>query len=171
MKTQLHYFKTIDSTNNYLKNLSPIPKNIIPVCVADTQTAGRGRLDKNWLSPAGENLYLSLLWRTNQSPQQYGTLGLMTAISIIQALEPFNLNILIKWPNDLLINQKKLAGILIESIQKKIIIGIGLNINMTENRKIGQPWTSLQKELHQTLDISQISEFILTKLLKKLKSI
>ncbi|MGP1928599.1 MAG: bifunctional biotin--[acetyl-CoA-carboxylase] ligase/biotin operon repressor BirA [Arsenophonus sp. NC-WZS1-MAG3] len=142
----------IDSTNQYL--LDRIDQlNLGDACIAEYQTAGRGRCGRYWVSPFGCNLYLSLYWYLYQGgPADVMKLSLVSGIVIAETLNKLNgSNIKIKWPNDLYIKERKLAGILIEMIGKTvdsahIVIGLGLNIAMSYNYEINinQGWINLQ---------------------------
>ncbi|MFP3013299.1 MAG: bifunctional biotin--[acetyl-CoA-carboxylase] ligase/biotin operon repressor BirA [Arsenophonus sp. NC-QC1-MAG3] len=142
----------INSTNQYL--LERIDQlNLGDACIAEYQTAGRGRCGRYWASPFGCNLYLSLYWYLYQGgPAAVMKLSLVSGIVIAETLNKLNgSNIKVKWPNDLYLNEKKLAGILIEMIGKTadsahIVIGLGLNIAMSCNYEINinQGWINLQ---------------------------
>jgi BirA family biotin operon repressor/biotin-[acetyl-CoA-carboxylase] ligase len=107
------------------------------VVVADSQTEGRGRLGRKWISPSGVNLYFSVILQPPFSKQESTILSLAAAASAVNAIRDYTgLNASIKWPNDILINNKKIGGILIESksgLDKTdmLIIGMGINVNMT----------------------------------------
>ncbi len=142
------YFLATDSTNQKLKENFK-DKALV---VAEYQTFGRGRRGRNWSSPMATNLYFSYGWKTELPVQQMGGLSLIVGISIVEALERIGFkNLQLKWPNDVRVQQKKLAGVLVElngdaSGDLEVVIGIGLNINMqTEQRAIEQDWTSLSK--------------------------
>ncbi len=171
----LHILNEIDSTNNYLKTL--IGKNEkITICLAETQTQGKGQLDRHWYSPFGENIYLSMLYPVERPMHKLGGLSLVAGLSICHslksALDLKNAELNIKWPNDIFINRKKLGGILIE-IQRKspthydIIIGIGININMLETPQevISQDWSSLLKITGQYIDRNIICTLIINTLI------
>ncbi len=150
----LHMFATIDSTNQYFKTL---PKHHpIEVCFAEMQTQGRGRLNREWYSPNAENIYCSMRRYVNYSASsRLSGLSLVTAIAIMNTLTTWKISdhIRIKWPNDIVWQNKKLGGVLIESYQDSnetlaIIIGIGLNVNIQPDdplwhSKIQRPWCSL----------------------------
>lgn len=148
---EIEVFDSISSTNDYLKNKSVIDPSIIHVCLAEEQTAGRGRLGKSWFSPAKQNIYMSLLFHSNKPVKEFSNLSITVGKTIITALYDYGIkeHLQLKHPNDILYNNKKLAGILIETFKQKngllaIVIGIGLNVNMQEG-SIDQPWISLQK--------------------------
>ena len=129
---------SVDSTNSYLLELLKNRNNEVIFCIANYQTMGRGRIGRQWKSPPG-NIYLSILWKFNLEIQQLSGLNIVTAIAILQALHNYGAKDLnLKWPNDILYNNNKLAGILIENIPKKqnnclAIIGIGVNLLPQEN--------------------------------------
>ncbi|VAY02371.1 Bifunctional ligase/repressor BirA [Arsenophonus endosymbiont of Aleurodicus dispersus] len=144
--------QVINSTNQYLiEHIDQLSSG--DACVAEYQTAGRGRRGQYWASPFGCNLYLSLYWHLRQGSTAAMGLSLVTAIVIAETLNKLNSsNIKVKWPNDLYFNKKKLAGILIEMIGKitypaHVAIGIGLNIAMSRNYEanINQGWINLEQ--------------------------
>ncbi|MBI5448067.1 MAG: biotin--[acetyl-CoA-carboxylase] ligase [Gammaproteobacteria bacterium] len=166
----LSVFDSIPSTNEYLKKASLSPQ----LCVAEQQTAGRGRLGKTWFSPPGVNLYLSLLWPMKKTISQLEGLSLAIGLSVIHTLTNLGIkrDIKIKWPNDLYWQEKKLAGILIETNtelaeKNNVVVGLGLNVNMLaqDHAPPSLPWVSLKQILGHTLDrncllVSLIKQFI-----------
>jgi BirA family biotin operon repressor/biotin-[acetyl-CoA-carboxylase] ligase len=130
----IEYFEEIGSTNTYLKNSSDINRKLV---IADFQTAGRGRFDRKWVSNKGENLTFSLGFERFEV-KLLTSLNFLIPVTLINSIEQlYNVQIELKWPNDLLINGKKFCGILIEnSIDQnghaKVIIGIGINCNQLE---------------------------------------
>lgn len=147
---------TVTSTNDFLKQQSPQ----LQLCVAEQQTAGRGRLGKQWSSPAEVNLYFSLLWPSQKKTTALNGLSLVVALSIVTVLEEklgINKYLKVKWPNDIYWQEKKLAGILVElnaeqAQQQNIIIGVGLNVNMLQLPDTPKPWTSLAFILNKTIN-------------------
>ncbi|BGI50771.1 MAG: bifunctional biotin--[acetyl-CoA-carboxylase] ligase/biotin operon repressor BirA [Arsenophonus endosymbiont of Ceratovacuna japonica] len=143
----------IDSTNQFLLNY--IDKlSIGDVCIAEYQTHGRGRRNRYWHSPFGYNLYLSIYWHLKQRSSNIMGLSLVIGIVIAETINKLSgtNNIKVKWPNDLYLNEKKLAGILIETVSRNsneshIVIGIGLNIAMNYNYKtnVNQRWINLEQ--------------------------
>lgn len=121
------------------------------VCVAEYQSAGRGRRGRTWVSPYGHHLYFSQFWSFPQGMAQAMGLSLVVACSLVEVLKSFGVdNIGVKWPNDIYLNYKKLAGILIEmsgqaDSECQLIIGIGVNMAMSEDqgKGIDQPWSDL----------------------------
>ncbi len=129
------YFEEIDSTNTYLlKRKDLIDKTLV---LAEFQYKGKGRLERKWYANAYENLTFSLGLKDGIETENIGILNFYTTVSIAEAIEDITKSkVETKWPNDLLINGKKFCGILIESQFennqiKKIVIGIGLNVNQT----------------------------------------
>ena len=149
-KNQIAYFKSIDSTNSYLKKIiTTNPNSTLKLCIADTQTQGKGTRGKIWISPESGNIYMTykILIPNNKTTPP---LPIISAISIAEALEYLypDLKIQLKWPNDLMINNKKIGGILIEIINNTALIGIGININPVKNPElINQPITDIKTEL------------------------
>jgi len=167
-------FEKIDSTNDALKQA--LLKNRNPtVYLAETQTNGKGRLDRSWYSPFGKNIYLSLAYFMHSNNFNLSGLSIIVGLAMCAAVEencqvPNGLKV--KWPNDIIANQQKLAGILIETTKNandytKIIIGIGINVNMLQADKdaINQPWTSLQKLTGNYIDRNQLCALLINKIL------
>ncbi len=145
----------IDSTNQYLlERISELASG--DVCIAEYQSAGRGRRGRQWVSPFGCNLYLSMYWKLDQGPAAAIGLSLVVGIILAETLNKLgHVGVRVKWPNDLYLNDKKLAGILVELTGKTgdaahIIIGVGLNIgmdkaNLADKENINQQWASLNE--------------------------
>lgn len=141
---EFYQYESIDSTNQFLKDLTT-SSHKIQCCIAEMQTAGRGRFGRAWFSPLGENIYFSL--KVNLGQTNLSGLSLTMSLAVIATLKQFiHLQPLVKWPNDILINQKKCCGILLEAVQDAIIIGIGINVNSElpkESPDPRKPWCSL----------------------------
>lgn len=141
----------IDSTNQYLLDRMDSLESG-DACVAEYQQAGRGRRGRQWFSPFGSNLYLSMYWRLEQGPAAAMGLSLVIGIVIAEALQQQGAeNIRVKWPNDIYLNERKLAGILVELTGKagdaaQIVIGAGINLAMrsADADVINQGWINLQ---------------------------
>lgn len=144
------YFDEIASTNGFILSHTTELKNG-DVCVAEYQSAGRGRRGRTWVSPYGHHLYFSLFWTFPQGMAQAMGLSLVVACTLVEVLKSFGVeNIGVKWPNDIYLDNKKLAGILIEmsgqaDSQCQLIIGVGVNMAMSEEqgKGIDQPWSDL----------------------------
>ncbi|MGR8981617.1 MAG: bifunctional biotin--[acetyl-CoA-carboxylase] ligase/biotin operon repressor BirA [Gammaproteobacteria bacterium] len=143
----------IDSTNTYLTELAHHSAPSGYVCFAERQTAGRGRRGRHWVSPYGNNIYLSLLWRFQQGPAAISGLSLAVGVAVIRALKQQSVEeVGLKWPNDIYSQGKKLGGILIEVSGENegpcaAVIGVGLNLYLPESEagEITQAWTDLSK--------------------------
>jgi BirA family biotin operon repressor/biotin-[acetyl-CoA-carboxylase] ligase len=129
------YFREIDSTNNRARDLAATGYPEGTVVVSEMQTAGRGRRGRSWYSPAIEGIYLSVILRPVLPLIEISRVSLVTAVAVAETLKAeLNLQPRIKWPNDILINNRKIAGILSEAVTdmdgvEYIVTGIGLNIN------------------------------------------
>lgn len=156
-------FDELDSTNAYAKRNSSLLTDHT-VIVAQTQTAGRGRLDRKWLSQKG-GLYFSLLLK----PSQTGFLPNLTqlmALSVCQTAQNLGANAWLKWPNDVLADGKKLCGILSQAVTGKdgfeaLVLGCGVNVRQEDLNAAGQPAVSLH-----TLGIETNEESVLQTLLE-----
>lgn len=150
---QVRVAAVTDSTNAQLlaSNSEMDPQALF----AEFQTAGRGRRGREWVSPFGANLYLSLAWSFPQWPRQLTALPLAVGVACARALRDAGLgNIGLKWPNDLHVDGRKLGGILIEHRAEaggpcRVIIGIGINVAMTGTQAlaVNQPWIGLHEAL------------------------
>ena len=147
----LELISIIGSTNQHLLERTNTLKSG-SVCVAEYQSAGRGRRGREWVSPFGANLYLSMYWRLDAGMAAAMGLSLVVGVAVVEALEVMGVEgVKLKWPNDLYHNDKKLAGILVELSGQSggaahIVIGLGLNLSMDPKTSgIDQPWTSLKE--------------------------
>ncbi|TCI01203.1 bifunctional biotin--[acetyl-CoA-carboxylase] ligase/biotin operon repressor BirA [Corallincola luteus] len=156
--------EVIDSTNQYL--LDRLARGVTgekasdllcgQACLAEMQTAGRGRRGRHWISPYAANLYLSLYWRLSRGIQGAMGLSLVVGVVIAEVLKEYGVtDVRLKWPNDIYIGDRKLGGVLVELVGQvddacDLVIGLGLNISMPQEKSttIDQPWT----DLSQTLD-------------------
>ncbi|PHM69574.1 bifunctional biotin--[acetyl-CoA-carboxylase] ligase/biotin operon repressor BirA [Xenorhabdus sp. KJ12.1] len=149
---RIEVIPVIDSTNQHLLNkLTELTSG--DSCVAEYQYAGRGRRGRQWVSAFGRNLYLSMFWRLEQGPAAAVGLSLVVGIVIAEVLNRQGAErVKVKWPNDLYLDDKKLAGILVELMGRtgdaaQIVIGIGMNISMSSEQQklITQQWANLQQ--------------------------
>jgi BirA family biotin operon repressor/biotin-[acetyl-CoA-carboxylase] ligase len=149
----LRFVREATSTNDLVSELAAAGAAHGTVVVADQQTSGRGRLGRSWHSPAGENLYLSLLLRPELRPSQAPPLSLATGVAVAEALaESLTAPPTVKWPNDLMCSGRKVAGILVEMNAeldriRHVIIGVGVNVNTQQfPRTLRQLATSMAIE-------------------------
>jgi len=141
----------VDSTNRFLLEGDYFGAAGVHACVAETQTAGRGRRGRPWISPSGANLYLSVLRTFTSVPDSLQGLSLAVGVAVAKALASLDVQgIALKWPNDIQLGEKKLGGILLEMSGGsrgpwRVVAGIGINIDMPGDAgaNIDQPWTDL----------------------------
>ncbi|KAF3977345.1 MAG: bifunctional biotin--[acetyl-CoA-carboxylase] ligase/biotin operon repressor BirA [Methylococcales symbiont of Iophon sp. n. MRB-2018] len=153
--TELEIHDVLDSTNRYLIDKARQSNKNACVCFAESQSAGKGRRGREWVSPFGSNIYLSILWRFQNGTSSINGLSLVVGVAVIRALKDCGVeNIGLKWPNDIYWKQKKLAGILIEvsgesSGPCNTVIGLGLNFYLPEDKaqSISQEWVDLNSIL------------------------
>lgn len=170
----------IDSTNDFLKGLSQ-KENLesYTVVTANSQTKGKGQMGSKWVSESSKNLITSILIN-NSIPNinEIFNLNIVVAVSIIQVLNDLKIsNLNIKWPNDIMAENKKIAGILIENSIKEngkieSIVGIGLNVNQTNFENLHKA-SSLKNVMHQDYSIDKLLESIVAKIegnIEKLKN-
>ncbi len=132
MTTMFHiqHHERLDSTNDEARRLAAAGAPHGTVVHADEQASGRGRFGRTWFSPPG-NLYLSVLLRLDVSRVRSAEIGFVAALTVadaVDALLPKQIRSKLKWPNDVLVNDGKIAGILVEGIDGALIVGVGLNI-------------------------------------------
>lgn len=149
------------STNLDAKQLAEEGAESGTLVVSEMQTAGRGRRGRTWISPAGEAVYMSLLLRPSCKPEQASALTLVMALAVLEAVEELKPESCgIKWPNDIVMNGKKICGILTEmSVEKNeishVVIGVGINANQSSfDQEISETATSLFLELGKRVDRS-----------------
>lgn len=169
------FLSCIDSTNTYAKtNGSNFAKDELTCIVAEEQLAGQGQFGRKWISPKGVNLYATLYFHLPSKTEKIEELALFMAKILKTVLEQQGLSPLLKWPNDLMLNGKKLAGVLCETVfhpdHIEIILGFGLNVNMEEEDliKIDQKATSLKQETGRIWDKEMLLEHILKQFLSDL---
>ena len=165
MLYETFHFPGIDSTNSWaLSNTHLLPLDKISLVYANKQSNGRGRYKNKWKSPASENLYATFGVFIPIEKGVQPNLPQLIALAAIATMEKMGLHCKIKWPNDLLIKQKKIAGILTEtSIDEEHIfhaIGIGINLNMSkeELNEIDRPATSISEEIGEAVSTEEFLE-------------
>ncbi len=169
----LHILWQVTSTNDWLRQrmLQDLPSATI--CLAEQQTAGRGTRGREWFSPPGINVYLSLYWSFDKAASELGGLSLAVAISLVRVLtETGYAGLLLKWPNDIYTMQGKLGGILIDMIAEtngptRVIIGIGLNFGMAHGHRsyVNQPIDDLSWQTDRPdMDRNQLTAMIINTL-------
>ena len=179
MKVELHkniiHFKEVNSTNEtarkYLKENKLQDDFVI---TADFQSSGKGQLLNSWNSEPGKNLLISMVINVDIKLKNQFYLNIVSSLSVLDVLEKYNFkNSSIKWPNDILINKKKVGGILIQNFVKhdiisQTIIGLGLNINQTDFANYNRKATSFCLESNSSYSVKEIRDEFLNKITKRL---
>ncbi|WP_337155301.1 bifunctional biotin--[acetyl-CoA-carboxylase] ligase/biotin operon repressor BirA [Pseudomonas protegens] len=153
---------SIDSTNaQALRSIEA--GSVAPFLVlAERQTVGRGRRGRKWVSPFAENIYYSLVLRMDGGLRQLEGLSLVVGLAVMHTLREYGIpGAGLKWPNDVLVGQKKVAGILLELVGDPadvchVVLGIGINVNMQSAEEIDQEWTSVRLESGKVIDRNQL---------------
>lgn len=152
----------ISSTNEFIKENYETLDNYT-VVTAKYQTRGKGRMTRNWESSNADNILMSILIKEFKERSDLNLLSLVASMSVHKFLKKYLDNLYIKWPNDILVNNKKICGILLEgkinNDSKMVVIGIGININqIVFNNEINEITTSLKRELDKDFDIDELIE-------------
>ena len=135
---EMEYHPSVDSTNRLAKKLAYHGAAEGTIVVAEEQTGGKGRLERNFYSPRGKGIWFSVILRPNFLPHEAPKCTLMAAVAVAEAMKRFNMNAEIKWPNDIMFNGRKLVGILTEISGELgkinyLVIGIGINVNISRD--------------------------------------
>ncbi len=168
---KIYYFDTISSTMDLAMELGIKGCPSGTLVLSETQTKGRGRLERGWLSPKYKGIYLSLILRPKILPQEASLLTLFSAVSVCEAVSQITaLDAQIKWPNDILIHHKKLGGILTELNAEMdevrfLIVGIGLNVN-NDKKTLCSGATSLREQKNEFVNRSELLKEILRQIEK-----
>ncbi|HVF11922.1 MAG TPA: biotin--[acetyl-CoA-carboxylase] ligase [Actinomycetota bacterium] len=164
----IRWFETIGSTNREAAEWAragAVPGSVI---VSDEQTAGRGRLDRSWFSPSKQGLFFSVILEPGGSSESLGVVGLAAAVALHEVLRTKGIHASVKWPNDVLIGGRKVAGILSESVsladgRSPVVVGIGLNVGMSSfPGNLAQVATSLLIETGELFDREELLQEILS---------
>jgi BirA family biotin operon repressor/biotin-[acetyl-CoA-carboxylase] ligase len=170
---ELDLQQVVDSTNALAMRRVAAGAGAGLVCLAEQQTAGRGRRGRSWISPFASNLYLSMVADFAGGTAATGGLSLAVGVAVVDALELCGVKGLqLKWPNDILFEGAKLGGILIEVVGDarhgcQVVIGVGLNVCMPESaaEEIEQSWTDISQILGDRVDRNQLMAAVLGELL------
>jgi len=149
---------TVDSTNRHVIDNPVVESGRGQVCITELQTAGRGRRGRSWLAPFGSGICLSIGWQFAEAPPTFSALSLAVGVAAARALKRFGADVKLKWPNDLLWQQRKLGGILIEMRGESdgpahVVIGIGVNMRMPAAARIAlaEKQAALIADVHEIL--------------------
>jgi BirA family biotin operon repressor/biotin-[acetyl-CoA-carboxylase] ligase len=159
LECDISLLDSVDSTNEWALRQAKSRRCFPFACFAEKQTQGRGRRGKLWVSPSNSNIYMSLAWNLDIPLGEVGVLSIVIGMAVIRALEKTGVkHAKLKWPNDVLVNNKKIAGILIETVKSNdgnlvAVVGVGLNYNWPRNssgdvtEEPDQPWTDVVSSL------------------------
>jgi len=174
MEIDYQHFRNVYSTNTWgLQNAQLLTRNHLTVISADEQSAGRGRFSNRWQSPAHQNIYATFCLFVN-AEKSVVNLPQVLALAVVEMLQEMDVEAKIKWPNDLYIGNKKIGGILSETIdfgkERFIAMGLGFNVNMPleEVSKIDKPATSLLLETGKEFEVKDLIKNLSERLVKKL---
>lgn len=175
MKT--YHFKNIESTSTYLKQNYNGLDNYTFIS-ADYQSKGHGRYGRKWIGENGKDLMFSILIKDKKIISKYNYLSLASAVVVYETLKQLDIeNVLIKWPNDVFVNDKKISGILLESVScdseiNCLIIGVGINVNSTnfENNMINNP-TSIYLETKREISLNDLKNNVYREFLNMFKKV
>jgi biotin-[acetyl-CoA-carboxylase] ligase BirA-like protein len=165
MKRNVIYLDEVDSTNEWVKRQTDLPDGT--VVMAAFQTRGKGQYNHRWEAKANENILMTRLWKAPVIPTIY-VLQKNLSLLLVSVLADYQINATIKSPNDILVNQKKIAGILLETqmtegVFEHFIIGIGLNVNQVEFPDYLSSATSMALETSRTFDLKDVLNNLLDK--------
>ncbi len=153
---QYFILETVDSTNTFIADYPSSP-GTMTVCMAEKQTAGKGRQGKAWYSSPNKNIMLSINWHFSKWLDNLPLASLAVAVAISEALSETGIETQVKWPNDIYLKGKKVGGILIETNREstdacRLIIGCGINVDVQDmDEDIDQPYTDLNSYLPENL--------------------
>ena len=150
---------TVDSTNRHVYDTVKLTPGRAHVCIAEIQSAGRGRRGRTWMSPFGSGISMSLGWQFHEAPPTFSALSLAVGVSVVRALRRFGAaDVGLKWPNDLIWKNRKLGGILIEMRGETggpatVVIGMGLNMRMPASVRLAlaEQQAALIADVHEIL--------------------
>ncbi len=173
---RIFVFESLASTNTWaLENVHRLQHKDVVRAVRQTQ--GRGRFGRKWISPGNLNLAFSVVIKCNGADERYiSSVTQLAAIAVAESLRKIPLPAMVKWPNDVLVNGKKIAGILAERDTETgvIVLGVGININMTpedfNKQELMQPATSIRMETGKDHVVEKILNAVLTDFSKRLDS-
>lgn len=176
--SQLEIFQSIDSTNRYLRERADNPDYARSIVLAESQSGGRGRRGKTWVSPFAANIYMSILWDFERGAEALEGLSLAVGVAVRRALLEVGVeDVQLKWPNDIYIGHKKLGGILLEMLgdpagQCSVVVGVGINVSMPVQaaEAIDQDWTDISSQLAGPISRNRLAASLISHILVVLDS-
>jgi BirA family biotin operon repressor/biotin-[acetyl-CoA-carboxylase] ligase len=169
---KIHYFEEVTSTNDVAKELATLRAKEGTIVIAEVQTSGRGRLGRDWLSPKG-GVWFSIILHPEVKAKDVFKVTFLTAVAVAKTIRKiFKLNAEIEWPNDVLINGKKMCGILTETSIRgenvdSVIVGVGINANVDINffpKHLKKTVTTLASEVKREVDREKFLHVLLKEL-------
>lgn len=170
----LELLEHIDSTNTFARQRVEQGVGSGYVCLAERQSQGRGRLGRQWVSPFGRNIYLSATWEFHDGVSALEGLSLAVGVAVCRAIQMLGVaDVNLKWPNDILVNGRKVGGILLEMLGDpvgicQVVVGIGINFAMPGDADIDQPWADLAE--YDAVTRNGLAAQLLTELLPLLST-
>ncbi|MBI2486979.1 MAG: biotin--[acetyl-CoA-carboxylase] ligase [Deltaproteobacteria bacterium] len=175
MEKTIYLFEEVGSTNDVAFELARNGVSDGTIVIADSQTKGRGRLQRKWISPSGLNLYISVIFRPTIQIKDTPLFTLITSIALAETIKNNGAEPSIRWPNDILIDRKKAAGVLTEMQPRGervdfVVVGIGVNLNMTreimerEMEEIAETATSIREATGYEIDRSKFTAELINEL-------
>lgn len=174
IRDRLYLVDEVDSTNRYLDSQVTERSDINgATCVAECQSGGRGRRGRSWVATPYCNLMLSMAWQFPGGPSLVSGLSLAAGVAIVRALQEYGISgIGLKWPNDLLSDNRKLAGLLVDvqgeaTGPTRVILGLGINahISREDADRIDQPWIDLQGITGEAINRNRLTALVIRHLL------
>ncbi len=171
---RLQLFNTIDSTSNFLISQPVTERKQGAVCITEFQSGGRGRRGRSWVSTPHSNIMMSMAWQYDRGPDFVSGLSLAAGVAVVKALRQFGVSdVGLKWPNDILWNGRKLAGLLLDVQGEaegpcRVVVGLGVNVRIGEKdaQVIDQPWVDLRTILDEVVDRNRLAAVIVSELEK-----
>jgi len=168
---EMFHYETLDSTNDKAKELASKPGLDGAVVISEEQTTGKGRMGRHWTSPKHKGIWMSIILKPDLEPAVVPRITHISAASVVSALKELGIDALVKWPNDIILNNKKICGILTEmsgEINKiaYIVVGIGINANLSKEdipSEISEKASSLFVETGSEADRKLIAAKVLNK--------
>lgn len=163
------HFDSIESTNSITKSLEDSKESNGSVVISEEQTNGRGRLGRSWISPKYKGIWMSIFLKPNLNPVDAVNLTQIAAAAVVKATEELGIKTLVKWPNDIVINNKKVCGILTEMKAELtrinyVVVGLGINVNIEESEfpeDIKDIATSLKIQTNSSINRQELTARIL----------
>ncbi len=168
LEDRFHLVDEIDSTSSFLLSL-PARERHGAVCIAEAQSGGRGRRGRSWLATPYRNILLSMAWRLDGGPAAISGVSLAAGVAVARALQEWGVDgVGLKWPNDIVWDGRKLAGLLLDvqgeaAGPSQVVLGLGLNVHIAENEagSIDQPWIDLYRIVGDAVDRNALTALLL----------